>query len=162
MKKKKAKKKSLDRLDCAIIELLQKDGRLPNTEIAKKIGIAEATVRTRLNKLLKEQIIQIIAVSNPFNLGFEAFGNMKIQVETKKRDKVIKELEGLKGVWFIALTTGATDIYAEFIAETFDELNEMIFDEIVKIDGVIRTDTSLTLKFIKKRYDWGTAWNKKS
>ncbi|MBW1799967.1 MAG: Lrp/AsnC family transcriptional regulator [Deltaproteobacteria bacterium] len=156
-KNSKAKAKKLDRVDCEIIKLLQKDGRIPNTEIAKIIGIAEATVRARLNKLIVEKVIQIVAVSDPIKLGFEILGNMRIQVESSKKTKVIKELKRLKGVWFIVLTTGETDIDTEFIAKSLDDLNELILDKIDKIDGIIRTETSLTLKFIKRQYDWGTA-----
>ncbi len=57
------RKKKLDHLDCEMISLLQKDGRIPNTEIAKKLGISEATVRTRLTRLIAEEYIQIVAVS---------------------------------------------------------------------------------------------------
>ena len=59
------KRKIPDQIDCRMIELLQKDGRISNTDIAKKIGISEATVRTRLNRLIEEEYIQIVAVSNP-------------------------------------------------------------------------------------------------
>ena len=64
------KKRPLDQLDCQMIELLQKDGRISNTDIAKQIGMSEATVRTRLNRLIQEEFIQIVAVSNPIKLGF--------------------------------------------------------------------------------------------
>ena len=65
------KKKILDQIDCQMIELLQKDGRISNTDIAKEIGLSEATVRTRLNRLIQEEFIQIVAVSNPIKLGFK-------------------------------------------------------------------------------------------
>ncbi|MGD8392813.1 MAG: winged helix-turn-helix transcriptional regulator, partial [Desulfobacterales bacterium] len=65
-----SKKKMPDQIDCRMIELLQKDGRIPNTDIAKEIGISEATVRSRLNRLIEEGYIQIVAVSNPIKLGF--------------------------------------------------------------------------------------------
>ena len=61
----RGKKKAIDAVDCQMIRLLQKDGRISNTEIAKRIGVSEATVRIRLNRLIKEEIIQIVAVSNP-------------------------------------------------------------------------------------------------
>lgn len=151
------KKKMLDQLDCQMIELLQKDGRVPNTEIAKKMGISEATVRTRLNRLIQEGYIQIVAVSNPIKLGFKIVGNIRIHVEIKKMDAIIKELKKLKPLWFIVQTTGGTGIDTEFVAKSLDELNEMIFEKINKIDGVIKTETSLFLNYIKRQYDWGTA-----
>ena len=147
----------LDQIDCQMIELLQKDGRIPNTEIAKRLGVSEATVRSRLNRLIEEEYIQIVAVSNPMKLGFEIVGNIRIHVDIRKMDKIIKELKNLKPLWFIVQTTGGTGIDTEFVVKSLEELNELIFDKINKIDGIIRTETSLFLKYIKRQYDWGTA-----
>ena len=151
------KKKVLDQIDCQMIELLQKDGRIPNTEIAKKLGVSEATVRSRLNRLIEEEYIQIVAVSNPMKLGFEIVGNIRIHVDIRKMDRIIKELQKLKPLWFIVQTTGGTGIDTEFVVKSLDELNELIFEKINKIDAIIRTETTLFLKYIKRQYDWGTA-----
>ena len=77
----------LDQIDCRMIELLQIDGRISNTDIAKEIGLSEATVRTRLNRLIQDEFIQIVAVSNPIKLGFKIVGNIRIHVEIKKMEK---------------------------------------------------------------------------
>ena len=151
------KKKTLDQVDCQMIKLLQKDGRISNTEIAKKIGISEATVRTRLNRLISEEFIQIVAVSDPMKLGFDMVGNIRIHVEIKKMTKIIRELKKLKPLWFIVQTTGGTGIDTEFVVKSLDELNDLIFEKINKIDGVVKTETSLFLRYIKRQYDWGTA-----
>ncbi len=152
----KAKKKPLDRVDREMIRLLQKDGRIPNTEIAKIIGISEATVRSRLNRLTSENIIQIVAVSNPLKIGFEIVGIIRIHAEIKKIDHITRELEALPEVWFIVHATGGSDIYTEFVTRSMDDLNDLLYRKINGIDGVIRTDTSLILNYIKRRYDWGT------
>jgi Lrp/AsnC family transcriptional regulator for asnA, asnC and gidA len=123
----------------------------------KKIGISEATVRTRLNRLISEEFIQIVAVSNPMKLGFDMVGNIRIHVEIKKMTKIIGELTKLKPLWFIVQTTGGTGIDTEFVVKSLDELNDLIFEKINKIDGVVKTETSLFLKYIKRQYDWGTA-----
>jgi Lrp/AsnC family transcriptional regulator for asnA, asnC and gidA len=151
------RKKGLDQVDCQMIRLLQKDGRISNTEIAKKIGISEATVRTRLSRLIEEEYIQIVAVSNPMKLGFEIVGNIRIHVEIKKMGRIIVELKRLKPLWHIVETTGGTGIDSEFVVKNLEELNHLIFDRIYKIDGVLKTETSLFLKYIKRQYDWGTA-----
>ena len=151
------KKKNLDQVDCQMIQLLQKDGRISNTEIAKKIGLSETTVRTRLNRLIEDEYIQIVAVSNPIKLGFKIVGVLRIKVDITKIESVTKELSKLKSIWFVVHATGDSDIYTEFVAESLDELNDLIFNKIYKIKGVVRTETSLILKYIKRRYDWGTA-----
>jgi Lrp/AsnC family transcriptional regulator for asnA, asnC and gidA len=147
----------LDQIDCRMIELLQKDGRIPNTDIAKEIGISEATVRSRLNRLIEEGYIQIVAVSNPIKLGFKIVGILRIKVDITKIEKVTKELSKIKSIWFVVHATGDSDIYTEFVARSLDELNDIIFNKVYKIDGIVRPETSLILKYIKRRYDWGTA-----
>jgi Lrp/AsnC family transcriptional regulator for asnA, asnC and gidA len=70
---------------------------------------------------------------------------------------VTKELAKIKSIWFVVHATGDSDIYTEFVARSLDELNDIIFNKVYKIDGIVRTETSLILKYIKRRYDWGTA-----
>lgn len=151
------RKKNIDPVDCRMIELLQKDGRLSNTEIAKTIGISEATVRSRLARLIAEEYIQIVAVSNPLKLGFEVVGTIRIHVEIKKMDRIIRELKSIKGLWHIVQTTGGTGIDTEFVLKNMTELSELILETINKIEGVLRTETTLFLKYSKRQYDWGTA-----
>jgi Lrp/AsnC family transcriptional regulator for asnA, asnC and gidA len=149
-------KEKIDKVDCDIISLLQKDGRLSNTTIAKKLAISEATVRTRLNRLLNEGFIQIVAVSNPIKLGFEVSGMISITVNSRKLDSITKALKKLEPVWYVVKTTGSTDIYTEFVLNSMADLNDLIHNKINRIDGVIRTETSIILEFIKRNYDWGT------
>lgn len=150
-------KTGIDKTDCRIIELLQVDGRMPNTMIAKELGISEATVRSRLNRLVKEEYVQIVAVSNPLKLGFGVCGILKIDVDVKKIDYVSKELSKLEEVWYITHATGSAYIYSEFIAKSIGDLSDLISEKINKIDGILKTETSLILKYIKRRYDWKTA-----
>ena len=152
-----AKKKGIDPIDSKMINLLQKDGRISNIDIAKKLGISEATVRSRLKRLIDEEFIQIVAVSNPFKLGFELTGDLYIHVEMKKIDRVMKALKRIKALWYIVMTTGDTNINAEFIVNTREDLNDLVYNKISKIDGVIRIETSVILKFAKREYAFGTA-----
>jgi Lrp/AsnC family transcriptional regulator for asnA, asnC and gidA len=140
-----------------MIQLLQKDGRISHTEIAKTIGISEATVRTRLQRLIQEEYIQIVAVSNPLKLGFEVVGTIRIHVDIKKMDRIVRELKNISALWHIVQTTGGTGIDAEFVLKDLDGLRDLIYEKINRIDGVLRTETTLFLNYIKRQYDWGTA-----
>ena len=149
--------KKIDKTDCDIIKMLQKDGRLSNTTIAKKLGVSEATVRTRLSRLVNEEYIQIVAVGNPIKLGFDIVGMIRFEIDLSKVDSIIRELKKLKPIWFIVQTTGNIDIHAEFNIRSLYELKELITKKINKIDGIIRTDTALILDYAKREYTWGTA-----
>lgn len=154
--KEKNPNKPIDHLDFKMIALLQKDGRLSNIEIAKKVGTSEATVRNRLKRLIEEGYIQIVAVANPFKLGFEITGDLYIHAEMKKIDDVTKELKKLNELWYIVMTTGETNINAEFIVKSREDLNDLIFKKISRIDGVLRTEVSIIMKYLKRSYDFGT------
>ena len=151
--------KKLDRVDCQLIQLLQKDGRMPNNAIAQQLCISEFTVRRRLKRLLESDIIKIVAVANPINLGFEIAGNLKIKIDLKKTDVVLENLKKIDALIWVALTTGGTDIDADFVARSLKEFQEIVFKKISKIDGVLSTEASLMVDLVKDKHDWGTAWD---
>jgi len=149
--------RTIDGVDCAIIQLLQKDGRITNIEIARKLKVSEATVRARMKRLIDEEIVQIVAVSDPIKLGFRVTGSIKIQVDIKKMSRVIQELKNIEALWSIVQMTSGTGIYTEFVVRSMAELNALIMEKINPIEGVLDTETNLIMKFIKRKYDWGTA-----
>lgn len=142
-----------------MIRLLQKDGRMSNKEIARRLDVSEYTVRTRLKKLLDSGIIRITAVSNPIDLGFEVSGNLKIRIELKKAEAVLKKLAAIDELIWVALTTGGTDVDVDFAVRSLKEFQDLIFHKISKIDGVLSTETSLMVDLIKEKTDYGTAWD---
>ncbi len=152
-------KKKLDKLDCQIVNLLQKDGRLSNTSIAKELGIAEATVRTRLKRLINENIIKIVAVGDPYKLGFGITGNIKIRIDTKEKDNIVDAIYRLKEVVHINLMTGNMDIDVDFIVKSLEELNDLIYNKISTIEGIINTETSLVMERVKENFAWGTGFD---
>jgi Lrp/AsnC family transcriptional regulator for asnA, asnC and gidA len=159
MQKNARAKERLDPLDCRMIGLLQRDGRMSNTAMAQALGISEFTVRTRLKRILESGIIRIVAVANPIDLGFEISGNLKIRIDIKKTSQVIDRLMKIDELTWVALTTGGTDIDVDFAVRSMKELQELIFNKISKIEGVVSTETSLMVDLIKDKADYGTAWD---
>ena len=149
----------LDRVDRKMVSLLQKDGRMPIVSIAKELGISETTARGRLKRLITEDVIKVIAVSNPIRLGFEIIGNIKLSIELKKKDAILKALKEIDTLNYVALTTGGNDIDIEFIAGSLSEFKTLIFERISQIDGVNSVETSLIVEIIKDTWDYGTAWD---
>jgi Lrp/AsnC family transcriptional regulator for asnA, asnC and gidA len=157
---KNTSRKKLDELDCRLIQLLQKDGRMPSKAIAGELGTSEFTVRRRLRRLLEGGTIRIVAVANPIDLGFEIAGNLKIKIDLKKTESVLNALKKIDSLIWVALTTGGSDIDADFIARSFVEFKEIIFGQISRIEGVLSIETSLMVELVKDKHDWGTAAKK--
>lgn len=148
-----------DQVDRRMIRLLQKDGRMSVVDLAKTLNVSETTARTRLKRLIRKKIINVVAVSNPIKLGFEIIGNLKLTIDLKKKEQILNQLKRIGQLNYIALTTGGTDLDVEFIARSLDEFKDLIFDEIPNIDGVISLDTSLIVEIVKDTWDFGTAWD---
>ena len=149
-------KRNIDELDANIIAILQKDGRTSNTDIAKLLDVSEATIRGRVKRLTEDEIIQIVAVSNPLKLGFEITGDLYITVDMKKMDNVIAELRNFRELWYIVATTGRFNINAEFVVRDLEALNDLVYNRLSHIDGIEQIETSVIMKYIKRRYDFGT------
>ena len=155
----KSPNKKLDRVDRRLVQLLQKDGRMPNNALARELGISEFTVRRRLKRLLDSSTIKIVAVANPIDLGFEIAGNLKIKIDLKKAQLVLEKLKQIDSLIWVALTTGGTDIDVDFVARSLGEFRQIVFEKISNIDGVQSTEASLMVDLVKDRYDWGTGWD---
>jgi len=84
-------------------------------------------------------------------------GTIRIDVDIKKMDRILRELKTIKALWHIVQTTGGTGIDTEFVLNSLDELRNLVFEKINRIDGLLRTETTFFLNYIKRQYDWGTA-----
>jgi Lrp/AsnC family transcriptional regulator for asnA, asnC and gidA len=142
-----------------MVSLLQKDGRMPIVTIAKELGVSETTARSRLKRLLADDVIKVVAVSNPIRLGFEIIGNIKLSIDLKKKDAILQALKNIDALNYVALTTGGNDIDIEFIAGSLSEFKTLVFERISQIDGVNSVETSLIVEIIKDTWDYGTAWD---
>ena len=147
----------IDNTDAKIITYLQRDGRMPFTQIAENLGLSEATVRFRVQKLLENDIIQIVAVADPLKLGFAMAGNIKLHVNRQMFHQVLDELSKINEIWYIAIATGGEDIDVEFHVKSMEDLTNLLVEKLSTIEGVLRTETSIILKYHKRQYDWGTA-----
>ncbi|MGM0656170.1 MAG: Lrp/AsnC family transcriptional regulator [Thermodesulfobacteriota bacterium] len=143
----------VDEIDTQIIQMLKKNGRTPNTEIAKILNLSETAIRKRLKRLLEDEIIQIVAVVDQKKLGFVFRGNICLKVDIKKTDEVKTELQKIDRIWYIAHLTGAFDFDVEFSAKSQDELHSLI-EQINRINGVLSTEISIRLQLLRNRNDW--------
>jgi len=145
----------LDGPNRAIIEALQQDGRRPYGAIASQVGLSEAAVRRRVQRLRDAGIMQIVAVTDPLQLGFTRQAMVGISVEGDVR-VVADKLTALPEVDYVVMCAGSFDLLAEVVCENDERLLHVLNDSVRSIPGVRRTETFLYLKLNKQTYSWGT------
>ncbi|MEO6944684.1 MAG: Lrp/AsnC family transcriptional regulator [Lacisediminihabitans sp.] len=152
---KSGKAVQLDDVSKAIIEQLQADGRRSYAEIGKAVALSEAAVRQRVQKLTESGVMQVVAVTDPMQLGF--YRQAMIGVRVSGDTTVIAErLSRIPAVDYVVLTAGSFDILAEVVCENDEDLIELLNRDIREIPGVQSTETFVYLKLQKQFYNWGT------
>lgn len=146
---------ALDSTSKAIIEQLQLDGRRSYAEIGKAVGLSEAAVRQRVQKLTDAGVMQIVAVTDPMRLGFSRQAMLGIRVSGDTR-VVADRLAGMPEISYVVLSAGSFDIMVEIVCEDDDALIEVLNEKIRALDGVASTETFVYLQLKKQKYDWGT------
>lgn len=145
----------LDATSKAIIEQLQRDGRRSYAEIGKAVGLSEAAVRQRVQKLTDTGVMQIVAVTDPMRLGFSRQAMLGIRVSGDTR-VVADQLASMPEISYVVLSAGSFDILVEVVCEDDDGLIELLNEKIRAVDGVAATETFVYLQLTKQKYDWGT------
>lgn len=145
----------LDDVSKAIVEQLQTDGRRSYAEIGKAVGLSEAAVRQRVQKLTDAGVMQVVAVTDPMQLGFyrQAMIGIRVSGDTTH---VADKLSSMRAVDYVVLTAGSFDILAEVVCEDDDDLIDLLNSRIRAIEGVQSTETFVYLRLQKQFYNWGT------
>ena len=146
----------IDKIDCKIVNLLMKDGRMPASEIARSLGnVSERAVRYRIERMIEEKIIRISAIPNPFILGYGVVADVFIEVESSLIIEVANLLAKYDFIRYVACSVGESDISVQVVAHDADEVYAIATGVIGKIAGVRKTTTSIVPLTIKDIHDWG-------
>ena len=146
----------LDELDKRIIEHLQEDGRRPFTRIGHELGVSEAAVRARTNRLVQRGILQIVGVTDPLRVGFRQMAMIGVRCEAPKLMAVAEQLAAFPEVDYVVVTAGTYDILVETVCEDNEALLRFLAERLRAIDGVRETETFVYLRLLKQTYQWGT------
>jgi Lrp/AsnC family transcriptional regulator for asnA, asnC and gidA len=144
----------LDDISKQIIEQLQQDGRRAYAAIGKAVGLSEAAVRQRVQRLLEGGVMQIVAVTDPLTLGFRRQTMIGIKCEGEL-EKVADHLAGMDEIDYVVITAGSFDLLIEVVCEDDDHLLE-ILGRVRTVPSVTSTETFVYLKLRKQTYSWGT------
>jgi Lrp/AsnC family transcriptional regulator, regulator for asnA, asnC and gidA len=145
---------TLDEVSKAIIEQLQQDGRRSYAAIGKVVGLSEAAVRQRVQRLIESGVMQVVAVTNPLELGFARQAMVGVRV-TGPLEPVADAIAELDEVDYVVITAGTYDLLVEVVCESDEHLLELISGRIRAIPTVATTETFMYLELRKQTYSWG-------
>jgi len=146
---------ALDPTDRAIVEHLQRDGRMPYTRLGTAVGLSEAAVRQRVQRLTESGVVQIVAVTDPLMLGFSRMAMVGLKVEGDLRT-VAADIAAIPDVSYVVIVSGSFDLLMEVVCEDDDHLLTILNDKVRAIPGVRSTETFTYLRLDKQTFAWGT------
>ena len=144
----------LDDISKAIIAQLQLDGRRSYAAIGKAVGLSEAAVRQRVQRLTDAGVMQVVAVTDPLELGFDRQAMIGIKAEGAL-EPIADELSKMDEVEYVVITAGSFDLLAEVLCESDEHLLQVLSERVRQIEGVKATETFVYLKLVKQTYSWG-------
>ncbi|HEY6747600.1 MAG TPA: Lrp/AsnC family transcriptional regulator [Mycobacteriales bacterium] len=146
---------TVDDVGKRLIEELQQDGRRSYAALAKTVGLSEAAVRQRVQRMVDSGVMQVVAVTDPLQVGFRRQAMIGLRVEGDLVT-VADELAGIDEVDYVVITAGSFDILLELVCEDDDHLLRILSERIRALPGVRDTETFVYLKLAKQTYSWGT------
>lgn len=144
----------IDDIDHAIITCLQGDSRTPSAEIARRVGVAERTVRARIDRLIQDEVIRLVALVSPQALGYTVTADVFLEVELGRVQQVAEHVSTFPEVAYVGLTTGDRDISLQLYAKSVDSLYSIVTERLNRIPGVLRARTFVIPRIIKSIDDW--------
>jgi Lrp/AsnC family transcriptional regulator for asnA, asnC and gidA len=150
-----ARPSTLDDVSRAIVEQLQIDGRKSYSDIGRAVDLSEAAVRQRVQKLIESGVMQIVAVTDPLQMGFNRQAMIGIRTSGDAR-VVADELSAIGAVEYVVLTAGSFDIMVEVVCTDDSDLLSLLNGTIRALPGVVETEVFTYLQLKKQQYNWGT------
>ncbi|MFT4774632.1 MAG: Lrp/AsnC family transcriptional regulator for asnA, asnC and gidA [Candidatus Azotimanducaceae bacterium] len=145
----------LDDFDKSIVRALQRDGRLPYSQLGAEIGLSESATRQRVNRLTERGVMQIVAVTDPAKIGLPVQAMLGINVDGDI-SVVADKLAAVEQFEYVVVAAGRFDILAEVVCSDSDDLLRIVNERVRSIPGVRGTEILTYLKLVKQTYNWGT------
>lgn len=142
----------MDNIDLELIAILQKDGRMPFTEIARKLDISEGTVRNRLARLQEQKVIQVVGMVDPYNLGFDAPAMIGVSVDPPQLESAAKVIATFPEVSYLVMVSGEFDMIVEVMCKDREALATFLNQKLRQVPGLTRTQSYLILRTFKMAY----------
>lgn len=146
---------NFDKIDVKIVNILLEDGRIPASEIARRIGdISERAVRYRIDRMVTEGVVRVSAVAKPQAFGLTTIADVWLEVESDRIVEVAKRMAEFDNVSYVACGIGETDVSIQIVAKDTAEVYHFVTEVVRKVPGVRKTTTSIVPLIIKDVYQW--------
>jgi Lrp/AsnC family transcriptional regulator for asnA, asnC and gidA len=146
---------NFDKTDVKIVNLLLEDGRMPSSEIARRIGdISERAVRYRIDRMMDESVIRVSAVAKPQAFGLTTIADVWMEVESDRILEVARKMVEFDNVSYVACGIGESDVSIQIVAKDTAEIYQFITEVVRKVPGVRKTTTSIVPLILKDVYQW--------
>lgn len=146
---------NFDKIDVKIVNLLLEDGRMPASEVARRLGdISERAVRYRIDKMVDAGVISISAVAKPHAFGLTTIADIWMEVESDRIIEVAKKMAAFDNVSYVACGIGESDVSIQIVAKDTAEIYQFVTEVARKTPGVRKTTTSIVPLIIKDVYQW--------
>lgn len=146
-----------DAVDQHIISILEGNGRATNREIAEAVGVSEGTVRNRIERLIRDDVLRIVGVTNPARLGLNTAVVISISGELARITEIAESLAAEESVVYVGYTTGNADIIALAFFPSNDELTDFMTQTLAAIPGITKAETNIILKPVRGPFPGATA-----
>ncbi|MEA2213282.1 MAG: Lrp/AsnC family transcriptional regulator, regulator for asnA, asnC and gidA [Solirubrobacteraceae bacterium] len=150
-----AAKWQLDDVDLGVIAQLQEDGRRTFGRIAKAVGVSEATVRQRIQRLLDSDAMRIVAVTDPTALGVSLRATVGIRAEGEL-ELTAQAASAIPEVDYVVVTAGSFDLLLEVLCQDTAHFH-VVLDSIRRIPTVRAAESFVYLRIAKQTYPWPPA-----
>jgi Lrp/AsnC family transcriptional regulator, regulator for asnA, asnC and gidA len=144
---------ALDEIDRAIIERLQADGRAPYTRLGAAVGLSEAAVRQRVQRMIDAGVMQVVAVTNPLAIGYRRMAMIGVRTEGPS-DGIAAALQAMEDIDYLVVTAGSFDLMCEVVVGDDADLLDLT-NRIRRVPGVVSTETFIYLDLVKQTFAWG-------
>ncbi len=139
----------IDEIDRQILRLLQLDARISCADLSRKLGVAEATIRFRVNRLVENRVItKFTCLLDPAKMGFKVSGAILLKIEPTHLELACKQLMAFKETQYLFQSTGEYDVVSVVLAEDMGKLNDLVM-KTKMIEGVKDARVSVITRMLK-------------
>jgi len=142
----------IDDVDKYIIEAMRQDGRIAFAQIAEQLNVSPGMIRVRYNRMVKQGLIKVVAITNPLNMGFSAMTMIGIRTDGERLLEVARLVAAFDEVIYLIVVSGRFDIIAEVVCRDHNDLLKFLTEKLYKVNGVRESETFVHLKIEKEIY----------